>query len=41
MPQNAIKNYNSTLDKSRNQANMLEGELQITDLDIKELEEKV
>uniref|UniRef100_A0A9J7XYR4 Laminin subunit alpha-5 n=1 Tax=Cyprinus carpio carpio TaxID=630221 RepID=A0A9J7XYR4_CYPCA len=37
---NAIKNYNSTLDKSRNQANMLEGELQITDLDIKELEEK-
>uniref|UniRef100_A0A673I5R5 Laminin subunit alpha-5 n=1 Tax=Sinocyclocheilus rhinocerous TaxID=307959 RepID=A0A673I5R5_9TELE len=37
---NAIKNYNSTLDKSRNQANMLEGELQIIDLDIKELEEK-
>ncbi|XP_043080700.1 laminin subunit alpha-5 isoform X1 [Puntigrus tetrazona] len=37
---NAIKNYNSTLDKSRNQASMLEGELQITDLDIKELEEK-
>lgn len=41
MPQNAITNYNSTLDESRNRADVLEGELQIIDLDIKELEEKV
>ncbi len=41
MLQNAISNYNSTLDKSRNQASMLEEELQIIDLDIEDLEEKV
>lgn len=41
MPQNAIRNYNSTLDESRNRAEVLEGELQIINLDIKELEEKV
>ncbi len=41
MLQNAISNYNSTLDKSRNQASMLEEELQVIDLDIEELEEKV
>lgn len=40
MPQNAITNYNSTLDESRNRADLLEGELQIIDSDIKELEEK-
>ncbi|KTG35339.1 hypothetical protein cypCar_00020114, partial [Cyprinus carpio] len=37
---NAINNYNSTLDQSRNQAGMLEGELQIIEVDIEELEEK-
>ncbi|XP_052396695.1 laminin subunit alpha-5-like [Carassius gibelio] len=37
---NAIKNYNSALDKSRNQVNMVEDELQTSDMDIKELEEK-
>lgn len=41
MPQNAIRNYNSTLDESRNRADVLEGELQVIDLDIKELGEKV
>lgn len=41
MPQNAIRNYNSTLDESRNRADVLEGELQIINLDIKELEKKV
>ncbi|XP_056106000.1 laminin subunit alpha-5 isoform X1 [Rhinichthys klamathensis goyatoka] len=37
---NAITNYNSTLDESRNRADLLEGELQVIDSDIKELEEK-
>ncbi|XP_051961295.1 laminin subunit alpha-5-like [Xyrauchen texanus] len=37
---NAIANYNSTLDESRDRADMLEGELQTIDSDIKELEEK-
>ncbi|XP_057219104.1 laminin subunit alpha-5 isoform X1 [Triplophysa rosa] len=36
----AIRNYNSSLDESRSQADMLDGELQIIDSDIKELEEK-
>ncbi|XP_073731136.1 laminin subunit alpha-5 [Misgurnus anguillicaudatus] len=37
---NAIANYNSTLDESRNRANMLEADLQLTDSDIKKLDEK-
>ncbi|XDV45703.1 hypothetical protein PO909_013751, partial [Leuciscus waleckii] len=37
---NAITKYNSTLDESRNRADLLEGELQIIDSDIKELAEK-
>nr|XP_009294934.1 laminin subunit alpha-5 isoform X1 [Danio rerio] len=37
---NAITNYNSTLDKSRNRASVLEGELEIIDSDIKDLEKK-
>ncbi|KAI5095781.1 laminin subunit alpha-5 isoform X1 [Silurus meridionalis] len=38
---NSIKNYNSTLDGSRMQAELLEKELQTTDSDISNLEEKV
>lgn len=41
MSQNAITNYNSTLDKSRNRASVLEGELKIIDSDIEDLEKKV
>lgn len=39
--QNAIANYNSSLDESRSRADVLDGELQIIESDIKELEEKV
>lgn len=39
--QNAIENYNGTLDDSRNRAETLEGELEGIDTDISELESKV
>ncbi|KAB5546449.1 hypothetical protein PHYPO_G00072140 [Pangasianodon hypophthalmus] len=38
---NSIENYNGTLDGSRMQADLLERDLQTTDSDISELEEKV
>ncbi|KAK3546887.1 hypothetical protein QTP86_003815 [Hemibagrus guttatus] len=38
---NSIENYNSTLDESRAEADLLERDLQTTDSDISELQEKV